>query len=146
MRKTAITTLTLFVFLCSLLSAQNANNETYIKAMTTPDPSEKAQLLKDYVTNNRGAQYENFACAELCTFQYPGKTAADTIKYGERAIELGGLDALKKCHVLTMVANQYVTQGQNLPKSPRPTKIPISPRPPHGTNYKGQGHTSRDRP
>jgi tetratricopeptide (TPR) repeat protein len=117
MIKTTITTLTLLVFLCSLLPAQNANHETYIKAMTTPDPSEKAQLLKDYVTNNQGAQYENFACAELCTLQYNGKTAADTIKYGERAIELGGLDALKKCQVLTMVANMYVTQGQNLPKA-----------------------------
>ncbi|UCE39935.1 MAG: hypothetical protein JSV17_10655 [Candidatus Aminicenantes bacterium] len=117
MRKTAIVTLSLLIFLCSLLPAQNANNDTYIKAMTTPDPSEKAKLLKDYVTNNRGAQYENFACAELCTMQYPGKTAADTIKYGERALELGGLDALKKCHVLTVVASMYVNQGQNLPKA-----------------------------
>jgi tetratricopeptide (TPR) repeat protein len=116
MRKTAITTLTLLVFLCSLLPAQN-NNDTYIKAMTTPDPNQKAQLLKDYVSNNPGAQYENFASAELCTLQYSGKTAAETIKYGERAIELGGLDALKKCQVLTMVASLYVNQGQNLPKA-----------------------------
>jgi hypothetical protein len=117
MRKTTITTLALLVFMCSLLPAQNANNETYIKAMTTPDPGQKAQLLKDYVSNNPGAQYENFACAELCTLQYPGKTAADTIRFGERAIELGGLDALKKCQVLTMVASMYVSQGQNLPKA-----------------------------
>jgi hypothetical protein len=117
MRKTASVTLTLFVFLCSLLPAQNANNNTYIKAMTSTDPGERAQLLKEYVANNPGAQYENFACAELCTMQYPGKTAADTIKYGERALELGGLDALKKCHVLTMVASMYVNQGQNLPKA-----------------------------
>ena len=116
MRKTAIVTLTLLVFLCSLLPAQNSNNETYIKAMTTPDPGQKAQLLKEYVTNNRGAQYENFACAELCTLQYPGKTAADTIKYGERALELGGLDALKKCTVLYMVSSMFVNQGQNMPK------------------------------
>jgi tetratricopeptide (TPR) repeat protein len=117
MRKTAIATLTLLVFLCSLLPAQNANNETYIKAMTTPDPNQKAQLLKEYVTNNPGAQYENFACAELCTLQYNGKTAAETIQYGERALELGGLDALKKCQVLIMVANLYVSQGQILPKA-----------------------------
>ena len=116
MRKTAIATLILLVFLCSLLPAQNSNNETYIKAMTTSDPGEKAQLLKEYVTNNRGAQYENFACAELCTKPYPGKTAADIIKYGERALELGGLDAFIKCQVLIQVANTYVSQGQNLPK------------------------------
>jgi tetratricopeptide (TPR) repeat protein len=99
-----------------LLPAQNANNDTYIKAMTSTDPGERAQLLKEYVTNNRGAQYENFACAELCTMQYPGKTAADTIKYGERALELGGLDALKKCTVLYMVSSMYVNQGQNISK------------------------------
>jgi tetratricopeptide (TPR) repeat protein len=117
MRKTAIATLTLLVFLCSLLPAQNANNETYIKAMTTPDPNQKAQLLKEYVTNNPGAQYENFASAELCTLQYNGKTTAEIIKFGEKAIELGGLDALKKCQVLTFVANAYVSLGQNLPKA-----------------------------
>jgi len=117
MRKTAFASLTLLVFLCSLLPAQNANNETYIKAMTTPDPNLKAKLLKDYLANNRGSQYENFACAELCTLQYSGKTAAETIQYGERALELDGLDALKKCQVLTFVANMYVSQGQNLPKA-----------------------------
>lgn len=117
MRKTAIVTLTLLVFLCSLLPAQNANNDTYIKAMTTPDPNQKASLLKDYLTNNPGAQYENFACAELCTLPYNGKTAADMIKYGEKAIELGGLGAPKQCQVLTFVANAYVSQGQNLPKA-----------------------------
>jgi tetratricopeptide (TPR) repeat protein len=116
MRKTAIATLTLLVFLCSLLPAQNANNETYIKAMTSTDPGERARLLKEYVANNPGAQYENFACAELCTMQYPGKTAADMIRYGERALELGNLDAFKKCQVLIHVANAYVSQGQNLSK------------------------------
>ena len=117
MRKTAITSIILLVFLCSLLPAQNANNEAYIKAMTTSDLNQKAQLLKDYVANNPGAQYENFACAELCTLQYGGKTAADTIKYGEKAIEIGGLDALKKCQILTILANTYVSQGQNLPRA-----------------------------
>lgn len=117
MKKSTITTLTLLVFLCSLLPAQNSSNDAYIKAMTTPDPNEKARLLKEYITNNPGAQYENFACAELCTLQYNGKTAAETIKYGEKALELGGLDALKKCQVLTVVASMYINQGQNLPKA-----------------------------
>lgn len=117
MRKAAIASITLLVFLCSLLPAQNANNETYIKAMTTPDPDQKARLLKDYVANNRGSQYENFACAELCTLQYSGKTPTETIQYGERALELDGLDALKKSQVLIMVASIYTSQGQNLPKA-----------------------------
>ena len=117
MRKAAMASLTLFVFLSALLPAQNSGSETYVKAMTSTSPGERAQLLKEYVSNNPGAQYENFACAELCTMQYPGKTASETIKYGEKALELGGLDALKKCQVLVMVANAYVSQGQNLPKA-----------------------------
>jgi len=117
MRKAAMASLTLFVFLSALLPAQNSGSETYVKAMTSTSPGERAQLLKEYVSNNPGAQYENFACAELCTMQYPGKTASETIKYGEKALELGGLDALKKCQVLVMVANSYVSQGQNLPKA-----------------------------
>jgi tetratricopeptide (TPR) repeat protein len=117
MRKPAIASLALLVFLCSMLPAQNSGNDAYIKAMTTPDSNEKARLLKEYIANNPGAQYENFANAELCTLPYNGKTAAETIKYGERAIELGGLDALRKCQILTIVANTYVSQGQNLPKA-----------------------------
>ncbi len=117
MRKPAIASLFILVFLCSMLPAQNSGSEAYIKAMTTPDANEKARLLKEYLSNNPGAQYENFASAELCTLQYSGKTASETIQYGEKALQLDGLDALKKCQVLIMVASMYTSQGQNLPKA-----------------------------
>ena len=117
MRKTVIASTILFIFTCSLLPAQNAGNEAYIKAMTTADPNQKAQLLKEYVTNNPGSQYENFACAELCTLSYNGKTPRETIEYGERALTLGGLDDLKKSQVLIILAGTYINQGQNLPKA-----------------------------
>jgi len=117
MRKPAIASLIILLFLCSMLPAQNSGSEAYIKAMTTPDANEKARLLKEYLSNNPGAQYENFASAELCTLQYSGKTPSETIQYGEKALQLGGLDALKKCQVLIMVASMYTNQGQNLPKA-----------------------------
>jgi tetratricopeptide (TPR) repeat protein len=117
MRKTAIATAILFVFACSFLAAQNSGNEAYIKAMTTPDPNQKAQLLKDFVANNPGSQYENFACAELCTLAYSGKTPTETIEYGERALSLGGLDDLKKSQVLIILAGNYINLGQNLAKA-----------------------------
>ncbi len=118
MRKIVISTLTLLVFACSLLLAQNnAANDAYVKAMTTPDPNLKAKLLKDFLSNYAGAQYENFASAELCTLQYNGKTPRETIEYGEKALVLGGLDDLTKSKVLFMLANMYTTQGQNLAKA-----------------------------
>jgi tetratricopeptide (TPR) repeat protein len=117
MRKTAIASTILFIFACSGLAAQNSSNDAYIKAMTTADPAQKAQLLKDYIANNPGSQYENFACAELCTLPYSGKTQKETIEYGERALALGGLDDLKKSQVLIILAGVYISQGQNLPKA-----------------------------
>jgi len=117
MRKPAIASLVILFFLCSMLPAQNSGSEAYIKAMTTPDANEKARLLKEYLSTNPGGQYENFASAELCTLQYNGKTPSETIQYGEKALQLGGLDALKNCQVLIMVASMYTSQGQNLPKA-----------------------------
>ncbi len=117
MKKTAIASTVLLVFACSLLPAQNAGSETYVKAMTTADPNQKAQLLKEYVANNPGSQYENFACAELCTLAYSGKTPKETIQYGERALTLGGLDDLKKSQVLIILAGTYINLGQNLSKA-----------------------------
>jgi len=120
MRKTVIATLTLLLFTCSIsmLSAQNsAVNDAYVKAMTTPDPNQKANLLKDFLSQHPGSQYENFANAELCILPYSGKKPSETIDYGEKAIALGGLDDLTKCKVLFMLANTYANQGQNLSKA-----------------------------
>lgn len=118
MRKIVIATLTLLLFTCSMLPAQNsAANDAYVKAMTTPDPVQKASLLKGFLSQYPGSQYENFATAELCILQYSGKTPRETIDYGEKALSLGGLDDLTKCKVLFMLANVYTTQGQNLSKA-----------------------------
>lgn len=117
MRKTAIASTILLFFACSLLPAQNESNEAYVKAMTTADPNQKARLLKEYIANNPGSQYENFACAELVTLSYSGKTPRETIEYGERALALGGLDDLKKSQVLIILAGVYINQGQNLAKA-----------------------------
>jgi tetratricopeptide (TPR) repeat protein len=117
MRKTVIATLIL-LFSCSMLPAQNsAANDAYVKAMTTPDPSQKASLLKNFLSQYPGSQYENFASAELCILQYSGKTPRETIDYGEKALSLGGLDDLTKCKVLFMLANMSTNQGQNLSKA-----------------------------
>ncbi len=113
-----MTTLVLILFTCSMLPAQNSEaNDAYVKAMTTPDPNQKARLLKDFLSQYPGSQYENFASAELCVLQYNGKTPRETIDYGEKALSLGGLDDLTKCKVLFMLANVYTNQGQNLSKA-----------------------------
>jgi len=120
MKRTALITLSAILILVTSLPAQDtAANDAYIKAMTSNDVGEKATLLKDWVATygGKGQQYENFACATLCTINYPGKTPEDIINYGEKAITLGGLDDSTKCQVLLQVSAVYTHKGQNLAKA-----------------------------
>ena len=120
MKRTALTTLCLLLFLISTLPAQDTSvNDAYIKAMTTNDVNQRAQLLKDWLNTygGKGHQYENFANATLCTSPYSGKTPDETIKYGEGALALGGLDDSTQCSVLLQTAMMYVHKGQNLSKA-----------------------------
>ena len=120
MKKTILASIMLFLFLCSLLPAQNPTaKEEYIKAMTASDANQRATLLKDWLSKygGTGEENENFANATLCVLPYGGKTPAETIKYGERALELGNLDDSTKCQVLINLATHLTSQGQDLNKA-----------------------------
>lgn len=119
MKKTALTTLIMILFISSSLLAQIEANQDYIKAMTTSIASQKVKLLKEYLAKYAGkrTQYENFVYAALCVQNYAGKTARETIEYGEKALALGGLDDLTKCNVLLTVSAIYSQRGQNLEKA-----------------------------
>jgi tetratricopeptide (TPR) repeat protein len=120
MKRSALTAITLTLLLIFPVFAQdNSCDQAYIKAMTTSDAAQRAQLLKNYLAQcgGKGSQYENFACANLCVTPYGGKTAAEITEYGEKAIALGGLDELLKFQVLVTVAAVYGQQGKNLAKA-----------------------------
>jgi tetratricopeptide (TPR) repeat protein len=120
MRKTALTTIILILFVFVTLHAQTSDtNQEYIKAMSTQDPAQKSKLLKDWLKNNagKGRQYENYAYAELCVLPYPGKTEEELIEYGEKALGLGGLDDFTHCRVLMSTASILSQRGQNLEKA-----------------------------
>jgi tetratricopeptide (TPR) repeat protein len=120
MKKTALTTLTLFLFTFITLYAQTSDpNQEYIQAMSTQDPAQKSKLLKQWLKKNQGKgnQYEKYAYAELCVFPYPGKTAEEFVEYGEKALTFGGLDDFTNCRVLMNIASIYSQRGQNLEKA-----------------------------
>jgi len=119
MKKTALTSLIMILFISVSLSAQIAANDDYIKAMTTPNAGQRVKLLKEYLAKyaGKGTQYENFVYATLCVTNYAGKTARETIEYGEKALALGDLDDLTKCNVLLTVSAVYSEHGQNLEKA-----------------------------
>lgn len=120
MKKAALITLTLILFLFTSMFGQNSEaDEAYIKAMTTPNVAQKAMLLKDYIAKygGKGTKYENFACANLCLLPYTGKTTKETIEYGEKALSLDGLDDLTKCQVYIQLSGIYSSLSQNLNKA-----------------------------
>ena len=119
MKKTALTTLIMILFISSSLPAQIDSNQDYIKAMTTSNASQKVKLLKEYLAKyaGKGTQYENFVYAALCVQNYADKTVRETIEYGEKALALGDLDDLTKCRILITVSGIYSQRGQNLEKA-----------------------------
>ncbi|HEA65182.1 MAG TPA: hypothetical protein ENI02_03490 [Candidatus Aminicenantes bacterium] len=82
MKKTALTTLIMFLFISSSLPAQIDANQDYIKAMSTSNASQKVNLLKEYLAKyaGKGTQYENFVYASLCVLNYQSKTTRETIE------------------------------------------------------------------
>ncbi len=120
MRKTTLTILILILFTFVTLYAQTEDaNQEYIQAMSTQDPAQKAKLLKQWLKTNQGKgnQYEKYAYAELCVWNYPGKTAEELVEYGEKALTSGGLDDFTNCRVLMSIASIYSQRGQNLEKA-----------------------------
>jgi hypothetical protein len=119
MMKKTILILAILPLLVGVVAAQNECDDAYVKAMTAQSAGQRAQLLKDFLAKcaGKGSQYENFANANLALQEYPGKTAADAIGYGEKAIALGGLDDLTKCQLLLVLSSLYSQSGQNMEKA-----------------------------
>ncbi len=119
MKKTTLTTLIMILFISSSLPAQIVANDDYIKAMTTSNAAQRVKFLKEYLAKYAGkeTQYENFVYATLCVQNYAGKTARESIEYGEKALALGDLDDLTKCRVLITVSGLFSQSGQNLEKA-----------------------------
>ncbi len=101
------------------LLAQTECDDAYVKAMTAQTAAQRVQMLKAYLAQcgGKGNQYENFAYANLSLLDYPGKTAAEAISHGEKALALGGLDDLTKCQLLIQLSALYSQNGQNLDKA-----------------------------
>lgn len=119
MKRKGLSTLALTLLLFSLLPAQNEADDAYVKAMTSNNPAQRVQLLKDYIAKyaGKGTKYENFAYANICLTPYPGKSPKETTDYGEKALAAAGLDDTTKCQVLITVSSVYSEAGQNLDKA-----------------------------
>jgi hypothetical protein len=120
MKKKALISLFILLLVVISVSAQeDTADQAYIKAVTTQDVAQKASLLKAWISkySGQGSQYENFAHATLVITQYPGKTPQETISYGEKALQLGGLDEITVCQVSLTVSTLISQSGNNLDKA-----------------------------
>lgn len=101
------------------LLAQNPADEEYIKAMTQNDPCQKVQLLKAYVQKyaGQGTQYENFAYVYLCLTPCASKPAAESIKFGEKAVTMSGVDDDSKAQILATIAGLSLSEAGGLDKA-----------------------------
>jgi tetratricopeptide (TPR) repeat protein len=119
MKKIGLTVFALMVVSACLLQAQSECEQLYIKAMTANSPTERVTLLKDFLAKcaGKGSQYENFANANLCLTPFPGKIEQDFINYGEKALQIGGLDDFTKAQVLTTLASVYHRQNPDKAKA-----------------------------
>src|SRR5512139_2428441 len=116
MKKVVLGTIALILLFGGLALAQNECDQLYIKAMTANSAPERVTLLKDFLAKcgGKGNQYENFANAYLCTLS---KNEQDIVNYGEKALQLGGLDDLTKSQVLTYLANVYAKNNPEKAKT-----------------------------
>jgi len=109
----------LFV-MSGFLTGQSAEaDQAYIQAVTAKDINQQVSMLKDYLNKyaGQGTKYENFVYATLCTAQVTSITTEERIKYGEKAISLGGLDDLMTYQVNLILATKLIEKGQSLDKA-----------------------------
>jgi tetratricopeptide (TPR) repeat protein len=120
MKKAILTAVVLSFLLSGVSFGQNEADQVYIKAMSANSPQEKATLLKDYIAKfgGKGGQYDNFAYAYL--FQaliQSGKTDAETLGFGEKALTFSGLDDSLKAQTLVALATIYSRSAQTAEKA-----------------------------
>ena len=120
MKRTILTIVILSTLLGGLCFAQSEGDQAYIKAMQANSPQEKATLLKDYIAKyaGKGGQYDGFAYSFL--FQalvQSGKTDAETLGYGEKALTFPGIEDGDKARILMTLASVYAKNTQTAEKS-----------------------------
>ncbi len=120
MKKAVLTAIALSFALSGLTFAQSESDLAYIKAMQASSPQEKATLLKGFLAQHggKGSQYENWAYANLfIALAQTGKTDAESLGYGEKALTLGGIDDATKGQILMTLAAVFAKSPQSVEKA-----------------------------
>jgi len=115
MKRICLTLVMMSLILGGIAFAQSEADEAYVKAMQSANPTEKAKLLKDYISQyaGKGNQYDSYAYANLGILQYQAKQFNnETIGLMEKAIASGGVDDQMKGTLLTFIADLGIKTSQ----------------------------------
>ncbi len=111
----------LFVLLASVsfLSARNAKQELYLKAVAEKNLESKIGLLKEYVTKygEKKDKFLRFIYLNLADTSFKLKQYDDTIQYGEIAMSYEELDATNKLRLYFSLSNSYNLTKKDLDKA-----------------------------
>ena len=113
MNRTLIATVTLVLALTGLAAAQSADEE-YLSAMQQSDPCKKVQALEAYLNKyaGQGTTNEHWAYAYYCLEPCPSKNAQKAAEYGEKALNMAGIDGQTKVRLLATIPSLYHGIGQ----------------------------------
>ncbi len=113
MKRTLVATVTLVFVLAGLLAAQSADEE-YLKAMQIADNCAKVQALDAYIQKyaGQGTTNEHWAYAYYCVTPCASKNAQKAAEYGEKAIDMAGIDAQTKLALMATIPGLYNSVGQ----------------------------------
>jgi len=115
MKKAILTVVLLFALLGGICFAQSEGDQAYIKAMQANSPQEKAAQLKAYIATygGKGGQYDGFAYSFLfMALIQTGKTDAETLGYGEKALTFAGIEDIIKGQILMTLSSVYAKTPQ----------------------------------
>ena len=115
MKRMCLTFVMMSLILGGIVFAQSEADQAYVKAMQSANPTEKAKLLKDYISQyaGKGNQYDSYAYANLGILQYQLKQYnAETIGLTEKAIASGGVDDMMKGALLYVAADIHLKMSQ----------------------------------
>jgi len=111
----------LFVLLASVtfLSARNAKQDLYLKAVAEKNPQSKFELLKEYVTKfgSKKDKFLRFIYLNLTDTAFKLKLYDETIQYGETAMTYDEFQATNKLRLYISLANSYNVTKKDLDKA-----------------------------
>jgi len=113
MKRTLGTTVILVFLLAGLVAAQSAD-EDYLKAMQLSDNCAKVQALEAYIAKyaGQGTTNEHWAYLYCCLTPCATKNTLKAAEYGEKALDMSGIDEKTKIGLLGTIPGLYQSAGQ----------------------------------